>query len=168
MNLAHALEGGITGATTLSLIQEALHKIDTKAPRPLLHKSGVIKKLKKHSGKKGGDATKLYIKLAGELLAAASYFGLTGLGKKKNAVLRGGLLGATAGLASAFLFEEDKAAAQGQGNHMDKLSNDDEELKRKILTVVMYTAGGLLAGAAIRNVDKKRLKKVSKSQKKKK
>src|SRR3712207_5763461 len=106
MKLASAIEGGITGATTLTLLQEALHKIDTGAPRPFLHKSGVIKKFKKSSGKPHKQS-KLYIALAGELLANAAYFGLSGLGKKKNAVLTGGLLGAAAGLGVAFLNEDD-------------------------------------------------------------
>ena len=43
MKLANAIEGGITGATTLGLIQEALHKIDPKASRAkLLNSPGII------------------------------------------------------------------------------------------------------------------------------
>ena len=147
MKLANAIEGGITGATTLSLLQEALHKIDSKAPRAkLLNSPGILKRLKKQSKKKGVLSNKLYINLAGELLSNAAYFGLTALGKKKNAVLRGGLLGAAAGLGSAFLNdnnEEDPAA---------------DTLKNKILTLTLYTAGGMLAGAAIKKISKKRKK----------
>ena len=147
MKLANAIEGGITGATTLSLLQEALHKIDAKAPRTkLLNSPGILKRIKKQSKKKGMLSNKLYINLAGELLSNAAYFGLTALGKKKNAVLRGGLLGAAAGLGSAFLNdnnEEDPAA---------------DTLKSKILTLTLYTAGGMLAGAAIKKIIKKRKK----------
>lgn len=82
MKLANALEGGITGATTLTLLQEALHKIDSHSPRPLLHKSGIIKKLKKNSGD-GKISGEQLIKLAGELISNAALFGMTGLGKKK-------------------------------------------------------------------------------------
>jgi hypothetical protein len=166
MKLANIIEGGITGATTLSLIQEALHKVDSGAPRQLLHKSGTIKKLKKHAGKKGGD-TKLYVKLAGELLGAASYFGLTGLGKKKNAVLRGGLLGATAGLATAFLDDEGNEETPVNGNLNGRLHNEMEELKKKVMTVVLFTAGGMQAGGAIKKINKRRLKKSIKKMKKK-
>src|SRR4028118_1630668 len=115
MKLANAIEGGITGATTLTLLQEALHKIDPKAPRAkLLNSPGIIKRLKKQSKKKGGISNKLYINLAGELLSNAAYFGLSALGKKKNAVLRGGILGLAAGLGSAFLNE----------NHSDDEANN--------------------------------------------
>ena len=146
MKLANAIEGGITGATTLSLLQEALHKIDTKAPRAkLLNSPGIIKRLKKQS-KKGMLSNKLYINLASELLSNAAYFGLTALGKKKNAVLRGGLLGAAAGLGSAFL------------NDADKDDPAADTLKSKILTLTLYTAGGMLAGAAIKKISKKRKK----------
>jgi hypothetical protein len=148
MKLANAIEGGLTGATTLTLLQEALHKLDSGAPRPLLHRSGILKELRKSgTGKKKKDS-KLYIRLAGELLSNAAYFGLTGLGKKKNAVLRGGLLGAAAGLGSVFLTD----------NHEDDgpdLPGQKESMKKKLLTVSLYTAGGLLAGLAVKKLNKK-------------
>jgi hypothetical protein len=155
MKLASAIEGGVTGATTLSLLQEALHKIDAKAPRPLLHKSGILKQLKKHSGK--GNNHKLYIKLAGELLGNAAFFGMAGLGKRKNAVLTGGLLGAAAGLGTAFLQddEEGKDGFEGIQNGFTRA-----ELEKKMLTVALYTAGGLLSGFAIKKLKKKSLKKI--------
>lgn len=147
MKLANAIEGGITGATTLGLLQEALHKIDPKAPRAkLLNSPGIIKRIRKQSKKKGGVSNKLYINLAGELLSNAAYFGLSALGKKKNAVLRGGILGAAAGLASAFLNDT-------------KDEPDQNDLRNKILTITLYTAGGMLAGAAIKKMNKKKKKK---------
>ena len=147
MKLANAIEGGITGATTLGLIQEALHKIDPKAPRAkLLNSPGIIKRIKKQTKKKGGVPGKLYINLAGELLSNAAYFGLTALGKKKNAVLRGGILGAAAGLGSVFLNE-------------DKSEDKQTDIKNKILTITLYTAGGMLAGAAIKKMNKKNKKR---------
>jgi hypothetical protein len=154
MKLANAIEGGLAGATTLTLLQEALHKIDNKSPRPLLHKSGIIKRIRKTGNKKGATANKLYIQLAGELLATSAYFGLSSLGKNKNAVLRGGLLGAAAGLGSIFLRDpedEDPTAADNKNDFKDKA-----------LTVALYTAGGLLAGLAV-----KKMKKGSKSKRKK-
>jgi len=160
MNIASVLEGGLTGASTLSLIQETLHKIDPKAPRAFLHKSGVIKKLKKQAGKKGGHSNKLYIKLAGELLGSATYFGLSGLGKKKHAVLRGALLGATAGLGAAFL-NEDEATADAAAQNGKHLSHE-EDIKKKIMTVALYTAGGMLAGMTVKRIKKGTLKKLQK------
>ena len=153
MKLASAIEGGLTGATTLTLLQEAIGKIDPAKPgMKFLQKPGILKKLKKKS-KNGGDSTKLYIQLAGELLSSAAYYGLSAVGKKKNAVLRGGLLGAAAGLGSVLF------------NNMEQDEFNDEEkeneLTKNLLTVGLYTAGGLLAGLATKNLrtGKKKKKK---------
>lgn len=144
MKLAEVIEGGLTGASTLTLLQEAIHKIDHQSPRPLLHKSAALKKIQK---KKGKAAPKHYIQLATDLLSTAAYFGLTALGSKKNAVLRGGLLGTAAGLGSIFLNEE-----------FDNEENDDishqDSAKKKILKVLLYSVGGLIAGMAIKKLKK--------------
>jgi hypothetical protein len=154
MNLSNAIEGGIAGASTLTLIREALSSIDRDQSKPrLLHKPGIIKKIKKESKRKNGNPAKLYITLAGELLSSAAYFGLTGLGKKRNAVLRGGLLGAAAGIAAAYLQQPETTEEE---------QNSDIGLKRKLATVSLYTAGGLLAGVAVKHLNKPKLKKIKK------
>ncbi|HEU4470293.1 MAG TPA: hypothetical protein VFR58_04350 [Flavisolibacter sp.] len=153
MKLASAIEGGLAGASTLTLLQEALNKFDNKAPRPLLHRSGIIKKIKKTSNKGGAKARKLYIKLAGEVLGSTAFYGLSALGKKKNAVLRGGLLGMAAGLGSAFL--QDDKGTEANGLQSTGVSNT----KDKLVTITLYTMGGLLAGLAVKKLGKKRKKK---------
>lgn len=158
MRLANAIEGGVVGATTLSLLQEALHKIDPKTPQPFFHKSGIIKKLKKSSGKPQ-RRTKLFITLAGELLANAGYFGLAGLGKKKNAVLTGGLLGAAAGLGVAFLTDKEN---ENNPEGANGRSHQDADMQQKIMTVALFTAGGVVAGIAMKRLNKKSLKKLQK------
>jgi hypothetical protein len=171
MKLANAIEGGLTGAGTLSLLQSALHKIDHTSPRPLLHQSGLLKKLKKNTGKPGMKSTKLYIQLASELVSNAAVFGLSGLGKKKNAVLRGGLLGAAAGVGAAFLRKEEDNqkesdfAANGDGVITARPVVSD--VKKKSITVALYTAGGLLAGLALKNFNGKKAKKKAKNIRKK-
>lgn len=151
MKLANVIEGGLSGVTTLSLLQEALQKVDGNASKP----SGMIKQFKKLGTKKGNNS-KAFIKLAGELLSNSAYYGLSGLGKKKNAVIRGGLLGAAAGLGYVLLKDYD---------HSDTVIAEDKTimLKKKILTVTLYTAGGILAGFAIKN----RKDKTKKNRKKK-
>jgi hypothetical protein len=153
MKLASAIEGGLAGASTLTLLQEALHKIDRKSPRPFLHKTGILKHFKKGPGKKG-YSSKLLITLAGELLASTAYFGLSALGKKRNAVLRGGLLGAGAGLGAAFLDTDDHKAVKKNGMHITPEEKKDE-LKKKLLTITLYTAGGVLAGMAVKKLNGK-------------
>jgi hypothetical protein len=166
MKIAEAIKGGVTGATTLSLLQEALHNIDSKSPRPLLHKTGIINKLKKSGGKNSSKTNELYIKLAGELLTNAAAFGLTGLGKRKNAILNGGFLGAAAGLCSAFIINDEDNKEESKNGHgiagtNGHYSNEDEDMKKKLLTVGLYIAGGMLAGYAIKKLDisKKKRKK---------
>lgn len=167
MKIADVIEGGLAGVTTLSLIQEALGKLDHQAPKTMLHQSDALKKLQKGKNK-GHKSKELYVNLAGELMGHAALFGLSGLGKKKNAVLRGGLLGAAAGLAVAFL-DEDKEPAR-QAAHADgrMVAAEEEAIRQKIITVVLYTLGGVLAGVAVKAMRGKRLKqnKMSKGIKK--
>jgi hypothetical protein len=166
MKYANAIEGGIAGVTTLTLLEKALQNIDTKKPKmKLIGKPGIIKHLKKKSKKNRNN--ELFIDLAKELLAAGAYYGFIKLGKKGNALLRGGLLGAATGAGVALL--ENKKQKKAGGNR-DKVDNNNrfedqnellkfwQENKEKILTVGLYTAGGVLAGAAIKKLKKKKKK----------
>ncbi len=161
MKIADVLESGIAGATTFSLLQEALQNSKDKNGAPLLHKSGTLRKLRK-GNKHGHQDKELYVKLAGELMGHAALFGLAGLGKKKNAVLRGGLLGAAAGLGVAFLEDETDeqknstgidANGRFTGNAVDDATTD------KIITVILYSLGGVLAGMAVKALKSKKVKK---------
>lgn len=148
MNMTNALEGGLAGATALTMLHEAIDKIDPKAPNTkFLSKPGIIKKIKKYSSKKGPKSVKFYIRLATEFLASMGYFGLPGLGKKKNVVLIGGLLGAAAGAGVAF-------------QHRDDEANLDERSAawNKIVTIALYTAGGLIAGGVMKSLNSKKKK----------
>jgi len=148
MKLAHVIEAGLTGTSTLALLQETLHGIDGKMPRALPYKPEILKKLRKQ-GKKGNLNAEAYIRLAGELLASTAFFGLTGLGGKKNAPLRGGLLGAAAGIGAAFL-------QHPQADETEVLpENRKRNLWHQVGTVGLYTAGGLLAGLVVKHLDKK-------------
>ena len=140
MNLATAIEGGLTGVSTITLLQEAISKIDPKTPpQSLLGKPGLLRKIKRKT-KKGKNPTKLYIRLGTELLSGAAYYGLTAIGKKKNAVLRGALLGLGAGAATVWL----KSA------NNDEAEESDDSLRSRILTVALYTSAGMLAGYAVK------------------
>lgn len=156
MKLANAIEGGLAGASTLTLLQQTLHKKRAgQSPVPL-HKSGLIKEFRK-AGKKKKGSPKLYIKLAGELLANAATFGLTAIGKKRNAVLRGALLGAGAGLGVAFL--QDAESNEGVNHPMLTSEEKRKALHDQLFTIGLYTAGGALAGYAVRQWSGKKKKK---------
>jgi hypothetical protein len=69
------------------------------------------------------------------------YFGITGLSRKKNAILRGALLGALTGVGVTFLNDKNDS-------EVGKKSNE-------IITILLYTLGSLIAGAAIKKINKK-------------
>ncbi|MCW3089929.1 MAG: hypothetical protein JWP81_998 [Ferruginibacter sp.] len=128
MKLAKVLESGITGATTFTMLRETLDNITPNGQR-FLHKKGMLRQLKKATNKKGGDAAKIYIKLAAELLGLIGSMGISSLGKKKNIVLRGAVLGGLAGSVS-LLVNSDKE---------DVPEVDQNELWRKrIITIALY------------------------------
>lgn len=149
MKLAKILESGLTGAATLTLLQETIDHLDPDAPRThLLHKKGIIRDIKKGIRKKGFGAVKMYVKIAGELLGMAGYMGLAGIGKKKNALLRGGLLGALAGGAAAFM----------QDPKNEDPANPMAIWRKRAITLALYIIGGLMAGKAVQYFSKKKKK----------
>ncbi len=84
MKLASAIEGGLAGATTISLLGETLRKINGK-PSGANEFTGkkLMKRFKKGKSKKPLKATKQYIRLAGDLLGSTAFLGFTSLSKKK-------------------------------------------------------------------------------------
>ena len=156
MKLDGALKGGVAGASTVGLLSQALGGLNDKSFRNnLLGKGKLKKRLKKTGSKHGQKATKQYLQLAEDLMASAAYFGFNSLSKKKNIVLKGGLLGAAAGLGNVFLNDNDHESQRG----FLKLDGDDENLSSKLLKVSLYTVGGMIAGKLVENSKKKAKKK---------
>jgi hypothetical protein len=161
MKLSSAIEGGLAGATTLSLLGETLRNIDGQS-------NGInSKKIKKRFKKAGSKrkplkATEQYIRLAGDLLGAASLLGFTSLGKKKNAVLRGALLGAAAGLGAVWLNDKNHDGHNHKTNGHEgfhaTMDAKDTTLQ-KAMEVGLFTLGGMLAGKMLKGSAKKKKKK---------
>ena len=168
MKLSSAIEGGIAGATTLGLITETLHNINRNSPHVNLLQQGKLKKrFKKSKSNNGFKATRNYIQLAGDLLSSTAYFGLSALVKKKNIVLKGGLLGAAAGLGSIFLDPpiDEKLNGKKRGTFdPDKQSQFEDSLDTQIAQVALFTIGGMLAGKIVESLEpnKKSRKKKNK------
>jgi hypothetical protein len=163
MTLASAIEGGLAGATTISLLGETLRKIDGKSPGANGIKGKKLKKrFKKAGSKKRHKATEEYVKLAGDLLGAASVLGFTSLGKKKNAVLRGALLGTAAGLGAVLLedysHKKDNDKVNGHEGFPSTMLAKDTVLQ-KALQVGLFTAGGMIAGKLMQGAGKKKRKR---------
>lgn len=146
MNLTRAIEGGLAGASTLTLLQQALQRINPDVPQlSLMGKPGIIRKIRKYT-RKGKSTKKLYIQLASEILSATAYFGITALGKKKNAPLRGALLGLGAGLAATLLEKEGS-------------EDEQKDIGQQLLTIASYSGAGALAGLTVRKRGKNTSKK---------
>ena len=147
----NAIEGGLAGATTLGLITDTLRKVNGNSPHfNLLQKGKLDKRLKKTASKKGMEATRQYVELAGDLISSAAYLGMSALGKKQNVMLRGGMLGTAAGLGDVFLKQKKK------NKHGDGTVNgqEEEKLSTKVLKVSLYAIGGLIAGKIMETIEK--------------
>ena len=149
MKAAQILESGLAGAATLTLLSETRNKINSNSPNTnLFHRKGIVRHLKKGMRKKGFKAVKMYVSVAAELLSIAGALGISGLGKKKNAVLQGGLAGALTGTAVAFL-----------QNVPENESDNNELWRKRLVTIALYILGGLVAGKVVQAMNKKKKKK---------
>jgi hypothetical protein len=161
MKLTKAIEGGLAGVTTISLIGETLRKLDHNRPHgSFLNSRNLQRRFKKASSKKPGKATKQLILLAGELLGSSAFLGMVSLGKKKHAVLRGALLGTAAGLGSVLLNKRklEKGELNGHEGHPSVMGVKDPLLS-KAIEVALFAAGGAVAGKLILGAGKKKKKK---------
>jgi hypothetical protein len=161
MKLASAIEGGLAGATTISLLGETLRKINGKPSGTTGFNGKKLKKrFKKGKSKKPLKATKQYVRLAGELLGSTAFLGFSSLGKKKNAMLRGALLGTAAGLGAVLLNDhnKDEPGTNGHEGYPTLLPASDTMLS-KALEVGLFTIGGLIAGRMVQGPGKKKKKK---------
>jgi hypothetical protein len=146
MKLLHSLAGGLGGALTLTLLQELLKRADPSAPRlDLLGKEAAAKLFKK-AGRPEVSGKKLYgASLAGDVVFNTLYYSLTGA-RAHKAGAAGGLLGIGMGAAAVMLPKLlDLHSGYTGGNN-----------KRKLMTMGMYLAGGLVAAGIVRLLDKKK------------
>ncbi|HET7897732.1 MAG TPA: hypothetical protein VFL47_08680 [Flavisolibacter sp.] len=158
MKLASAIEGGLAGATTLSLLGETLRKIDDHSSADLFKGNNLVKTFKKAKTKKAAKARKLWIQLAGELLGSTAFLGFSSLGKKKNAALRGALLGTAAGLGSVMLDGHDHPHSLDDNRHT-LLKKPADPVLAKAVEVALFTVGGLIAGKMVQATGRKKKKK---------
>jgi len=160
MKLASAIEGGLAGATTVSMLGEALRKIDEHSSADLFNGNSLIKTFKKAKSKKASKATKLWIKLASELLGSTAFLSLSSLGKKKNAALRGALLGTVAGLGSVVLNGHDNHKAKASGHEGYRLVKPPADpVLAKAVQVALYALDEIIKEKMMQATGKKKKKK---------
>ncbi len=161
MKLASAIEGGLAGATTISLLGETLRKIDGRpAGSNGFNGKKLKKRFKKARSKKPLQASKQYIRLAGDLLGSTAFLGLSSLGKRKHAMLRGAILGTAAGLGAVLLNDNQKEGNKANGHEgYPSTMQATDAILQKAMEVGMFTLGGIIAGRLLKGSGKKKKKK---------
>lgn len=139
-SLADALIGGAFGATTLTLIHETARRILPDAPRmDTLGRRALARGMEAVGVDPPGGQAMQASALAGDLVANTLYYALAGFGPADDAIERGGIMGALAGVGALAL-----PPVLGLGK--------DESLgtpARAAMTLGWYLAGGIAAGIAI-------------------
>ncbi len=149
MKKLSAIEGGATGALSLTLVHEIVRRLDPKAPRMDLLGMNAISKLLKSFGQDTPEKNKLFVwAMVGDLISNSLYYSLAGLGNKKGVLQRGLLLGLGAGLG-AVLLPKPLQLNEAPTNRTPKT---------KALTVGLYLIGGLVAAVIIKHMENKRYK----------
>ena len=136
-----ATVAGVSGAVTTTLLHEFTRRVAPDAPRvDLLGMQALARAL----GAVGirppaGDA--LYnLTLAGDLVSNSGYFALVGVGSRDNAMVAGAALGVAAGLGAVYL-PKPLGLSAGPTKRTGQT---------RALTVALYAAGGIAAGAVYR------------------
>jgi len=140
MRLVDGLIGGLAGALSVTILHELTRKYYAGAPR--LDKLGeqAAEKIIEATGNKAPNEKELYgPAMAGDLVANALYYGFAAA-NTKNPVRTAGILGVSAGLGAINL--------PGTLGLNEKHASGTTE--RKLITLALYTIGGLVTGAVIK------------------
>jgi hypothetical protein len=143
MKLSSAI-GGLAGACALTLINQAVAKIDKKAPRLDLLGMNAVAKFVKSPRSAPVVVQKLLPRVVtNDLISNTLYYALASGSSKKQTVVRGLLLGLGAGIG---------AVALPKSSGFDATPTNSSR-KTQALTIVWYVLGGLIASAAINAIE---------------
>jgi hypothetical protein len=144
-----ALTGGFAGASVLTAVHETIRKTLPFAPRMDLLGMMALSKVLQQFGKIPPNQKKLfYLTMAGDVISNAFYYSISGVGKNKNPIQKGLLLGLGAGVGAVLL-------PKPMGLNPAYSSRTTQTA---IMTIALYTLGGLVAGLVIEALDKKKAK----------
>ena len=144
MKLLHAFAAGLAGAVTLTIAHQLLHKIVDDAPRMDLMGEEALNKIADKVDVDIPKEKQFGITMAGDIAGNTLYYALAEIGKTKYATTRGGLMGLLAGIGGVFL-----------PKHIG-LTNEysDRTFKTQLMTIGLYTLGGLVAGKVADTLNK--------------
>ena len=136
MKLLHSLAAGFAGAIALNILHETARRLRPEdAPRmDVLGERGLRKLLAAADAPQPDDDTAFALTMAGDVVSNGLYYSLVGGGP--NAVARGLGLGLAAGIGGVVL-----PGPLGLGE-----APSNRTPQTKLMTVVWYTVGGLVAG----------------------
>ena len=140
-NLLKSLASGAVGAATLTAVHETARRVLPNAPRmDTLGRRGLVKTAEAVGVEPPSGENLQSAALGMDLLSNSVYYALVGAGGTSHPWLRGGVLGALAGLGAVAL-----PPVLGLGRAPRGLTRDTQAM-----TVAWYLIGGLAAAAAYR------------------
>ena len=146
-HLSHALASGAVGATALTLVHESARRMVPKAPRVNVIGERLVARGARALGRrKPGRRGRYYGALAAELASNALYYSAVGAVGPRRAPLVGTALGLAAGIGAVTL-----PGPLGLGRRPTARTR-----ATALMTVAWYTAGGLAAGLAYRQLHRER------------
>jgi hypothetical protein len=133
--MLNALASGLAGACAVTLMNESIRRFDAEAPRLDLLGMRALGKLVAPDNLRAKA-------LAGDIASNTLYYSIVAAAPPDNAPACGAALGFGAGIGAVML-----PGPLGLGR--DATNRDT---KTRVLSVVYYTAGGLLAGMLFRSL----------------
>ena len=144
MNLVPSLLGGLAGALTVTLVHELMKNTIEDAPRmDKLGMEAIDESLDAAGQPSPSQPTLFKAAFAGELISNTLYYALAGIGKRKTATRKGGLLGLAAGMGSIFL-----PKPLGLNS-----AHSNRTKKTQLLALGLYLLGGLVAAKVTAALD---------------
>jgi hypothetical protein len=134
--------GGLAGAAALTLLNEGAKKINSDAPRLDLLGQNALAKFMKGNDLLSNTAKQIF-PLAGDLISNSLFYGMSRGNSTRNTLMRGALLGLSAGVGAVTLPE-----TLGLEQKFTNKSNET-----KLMTIGWYLVGGLVAAAVINALD---------------
>ncbi|HEU4469444.1 MAG TPA: hypothetical protein VFR58_00045, partial [Flavisolibacter sp.] len=131
----------------VTLIHETVKRVVHQSPRMDLLGMNAISKGLAAAGVRKPSEDKLFTwALAGDLVSNSLYYSLAGIGKERNAWIRGSLLGLAAGVGAVML--------PGPMGLEERHSN--RSVSTKVMTIGLYVAGALVTTAVMKLLEKRR------------
>ncbi len=138
MRVWKALGSGLVGASALTLVHEMARRWVPEAPRMDILGMRTIARVMRRAKLEPPEPDTLHtVTLAGDIVSNALYYSLIGLGSRRDAWLRGILLGLAAGIGALAL-----PGLLGLGTAPSNQTN-----ATRAMTVAWYTAGAFVAAA---------------------